>query len=164
MRSAPKRWWWADVDGTLHRVRRLDLHQILEDGALPPFVLVWRPGYAEWLPAYLVEEFASALGSQEMVLAAPPFAPEQTTPPAPPLEWYVECLGDTAAERSLIEDRDSMPQSVLNLDWRDFGESWFPESETPTLRSSRRSLPAAAFPHADAYLSHIQLTARSRRR
>jgi hypothetical protein len=145
-------------------VKQRHLYESLEEGVLPPFVLLWRTGFTDWLPAYLVPDFRAALGSDDLVLHSLPEAPDQTEPPTPPLEWYIECLGEDAGHTTLAQERDSTP-SLLDLDWNDFDDenAGFSENEAPTQRRPpMRSLPAAAFPNADAYLSHIRSYARRR--
>jgi hypothetical protein len=150
-------WWWADFDGSLYKLTQETLHGFLAKGTLPPFVLIWRGGWTEWLPAYLIPEFRTALGSEELVIASGlDRDPSRTEPPPPPLEWYIECLGADANVRSLEQARDSKP-SMLDLDWGEFeSDEQFSEFEAPTRRVQMHSLPAAAFPDAETYISHIR--------
>lgn len=158
-------WWWADFDGALYTVSERELSSSLADTVLPPFVLVWREGWADWLPAYLVEQFQSALGSHELILPATPDTEGvHTSPPPPPLEWYVECLGEDAGRTTLAREPDSRP-SLLDLDWTEFdaGPQSFSPFEAPTRPIQRRSLPAAAFRDAEAYLSQFSAALRRSR-
>jgi hypothetical protein len=82
-------WRWVDIDGEQHVVGFTELADALSVGALPPFVLVWRTGWLEWLAAENSPELAYALG---MDRSGPPSFqrpnPDQSAPPAPPLERY----------------------------------------------------------------------------
>lgn len=82
-------WRWADVSGDEHDIGYRDLWNALSGGSLPPYVLVWRPGFREWMHAQNVAELADALGVDR---AAPPSVvfpdPNATSPPVPPLERY----------------------------------------------------------------------------
>jgi hypothetical protein len=82
-------WRWADVSGDEHEIGYRELWDALSKGSLPPYVLVWRPGFREWLHAQNVAELADALGVDR---AAPPSVvfpdPNATSPPAPPLGRY----------------------------------------------------------------------------
>jgi hypothetical protein len=150
-------WSWVDFDGSQYKLTEETLHGFLTKGTLPPFVLIWRRGYSEWMPAYLIPEFRSALGSEELVLTSGlELDPNRDQPPDPPLEWYIECLGADTQVKSLEQARDSKP-SMLDLDWQEFAsEEQFSEFEAPTRKVELSSLPAAAFPDAETYLSHIR--------
>ena len=158
-------WWWADFDGSLHSVNEQDLSTSLADAVLPAFVLLWQKGWVDWLPAYLVAEFKSTLGTEEIASTVSPATEAgHSEPPPPPLEWYVECLGEDAAHVTLAREPDSRP-SLLDLDWSDFeqGSKRFSEFEAPTRPTARPSLPVGAFRDANAYISHIRRAARRSR-
>ena len=143
-----------------------ELGRVLENTVLPPFVLVWRDGWVDWLPAYLVAELQGSLGARELCAPASPVTEAgHTRPPPPPLEWYLECLGDDADRRTLLEEEPASRPSLLELDWMDFevGSKQFSPFEAPTQPFARRSLPAAAFRDADAYLSQFRSSARKSR-
>jgi hypothetical protein len=61
----------------------------LASGSLPAYTLVWRSGWAEWLPASRVAELAVAVGATR---AEAPVEPPRTDagnmPPDPPIELY----------------------------------------------------------------------------
>lgn len=165
MPSASNDWWWADFDGSLHTVSEADLRTSLDDAVLPAFVLIWREGWVEWLPAYLVAEFRSILGTDELASASTPeVEPGHSQPPPPPLEWYVECLGEDAERVTLAREPQSRP-SLLDLDWTEFEHApkGFGESEAPTRPTQRPSLPVGAFRDADAYITHVRRAARRSR-
>lgn len=87
--SSAASWLWVDVSGDQHEIGYRELWDALRAGSLPPYVLVWRPGFREWLHAQSVAELADALGVDR---AAPPSVvfpdPNANEPPAPPLERY----------------------------------------------------------------------------
>jgi hypothetical protein len=139
-----------------------DLRTSLADAVLPAFVLVWREGWVDWLPAYLVGEFKGVLGTDDIASSTPEAEPGHSEPPPPPLEWYIECLGEDAARVTLAREPNSRP-SLLDLDWSEFEDGPFPESEAPTRPTQRPSLPVGAFRDTDAYISHIRRAARRSR-
>jgi len=83
-------WAWATEHGAPEWASTEQLVSWLARGELPPHVLVWKPGWGEWLPAMQVAELAVAFpsvtpGSRRVARAAP----EGTeTPPAVPVEHY----------------------------------------------------------------------------
>ncbi len=142
-------WRWVDLDGTEQPIALGELARRVSDEQLPPFVLVWRMGFSDWLPAYLVPELADTLGVETPEL--PDEDAAQTEPPAAPLEWYTECLGQSSS-KSLARAEKRPAQRMLNLDWSDA----FGFEESPTTPSKRRLLPVGAFPDIDAYLEHLR--------
>jgi hypothetical protein len=77
-------WRWIDQRGTVNAVNEAELKELLSSGAASPQALVWRPGWAEWLPARRIPQFAAALGPH----AGPPQLPvidaRIQEPPSPP--------------------------------------------------------------------------------
>lgn len=141
-------WRWVDLDGSEHRCLLRELANTILDEALPPYVLVWRSGWLDWLPAYLVPELADVLGVES---AGVPTAEEHVaSPPPPPLEWYQECVGPSSGHTLLKPP--SRRRSPLRLDW---GES-FGTCESPTVPGRRLLLPVGAFRDIDAYLDHLR--------
>ena len=138
-----------DLDGTEQPIALGELARRVSDEQLPPFVLVWRSGFSDWLPAYLVPELADTLGVETSAL--PDEDSSQTEPPTAPLEWYTECLGQSSS-KSLARAQKPPAQRMLNLDWSDA----FDFEESPTTPSKRRLLPVGAFPDIDAYLEHLR--------
>ena len=69
--------------GEQHDIAYKELWSALSSGSLPPYVLVWRPGFREWLHAQNVAELADALGVDR---GAPPSVvfpdPDAKVPPA----------------------------------------------------------------------------------
>jgi hypothetical protein len=105
-------WRWIDVGGEQHVVRFDELSEALAGGSLPPYVLVWRTGWPEWLPAANVPELSFAIGVDN---SGPPSLvrtnPALTAPPAPPFARY-SALGPNPP-KTLYEARpDSWPSSV----------------------------------------------------
>ncbi|HMR78395.1 MAG TPA: DUF4339 domain-containing protein [Polyangiaceae bacterium] len=147
--AATGTWRWVDLDGTEQGIALGELAQRVSDEQLPPFVLVWRPGFAEWLPAYLVPELAETLGVDAP--DAPYEDDTQTQPPPAPVEWYIECLGQSSS-KTLARVQKLPPPRMLHLDWSDA----FAFEESPTLPRKRRLLPVGAFPDIDAYLAHLR--------
>ena len=83
-------WAWATEHGAPEWASTAQLVAWLARGELPPHVLVWKPGWGEWLPALQVAELAVAFpsvtpGSRRVARAAPACA---ETPPAVPVEHY----------------------------------------------------------------------------
>ncbi|MEZ4220434.1 MAG: hypothetical protein R3B13_05840 [Polyangiaceae bacterium] len=142
-------WRWVDVDGSERSTTLRELTHSVHEEQLPPFVLVWRPGWMEWLPAYLVPELADTLGVE--VPHTPDEDDTQREPPSPPLEWYTECLGHGGLPTLLARSR-SVRKRRVNLDWSDV----FTSEESPTEPRKRRLLPVGAFPDIDAYLDHLR--------
>jgi len=56
----PSRWRWATEDDEPRAGTGDELIRQLASGRLPPYALVWREGWGEWLPAMQVEELAEA--------------------------------------------------------------------------------------------------------
>ncbi|HVW30742.1 MAG TPA: GYF domain-containing protein [Polyangiaceae bacterium] len=82
-------WRWADIGGQQHKLRFEELAQALSRGRLPPYTLVWRSGWLEWLPAANVPDLSAAIGVRRA--AAPILArtdPGALAPPTPPLAHY----------------------------------------------------------------------------
>jgi hypothetical protein len=60
MSVAPPYYRWTIEDGDPQTGTEDELIRQLSTGRLPPYVLVWREGWGEWLPAMQVEELAEA--------------------------------------------------------------------------------------------------------
>src|SRR5690349_6904526 len=60
MSVSPPFWRWTIEDGDPQTGTEDELIRQLSTGRLPPYVLVWREGWGEWLPAMQVEELAEA--------------------------------------------------------------------------------------------------------
>src|SRR5688572_32300893 len=83
-------WRWAESDGTEHAATGDDLERLLRASALPEYVLVWRMGWAEWLPAMQVAELREALGPRAQDPREPKTDPAYWTAPDPPIARYAE--------------------------------------------------------------------------
>jgi hypothetical protein len=57
----PEEWRWANADGVIHAINEAELLASLSHGRIAASSLVWRRGWAEWLPAAQVRELASAV-------------------------------------------------------------------------------------------------------
>ncbi|HTV19410.1 MAG TPA: DUF4339 domain-containing protein, partial [Polyangiaceae bacterium] len=57
---SPPMWRWAIEDEEPQTGTEDELIRQLAGGRLPPYALVWREGWGEWLPAMQVEELAEA--------------------------------------------------------------------------------------------------------
>jgi hypothetical protein len=82
-------WRWVDIDGKESAVPFDELSRLFSSESLPPFTLVWRPGWTTWVAAANVAELVSAVGIER---SGPPSPvrpdPALVSPPAPPLERY----------------------------------------------------------------------------
>jgi hypothetical protein len=57
---SPSEWRWVLEDDEPHVGTEDELIRQLASGRLPPYALVWRQGWGEWLPAMQVEELSEA--------------------------------------------------------------------------------------------------------
>lgn len=67
-------WHWTTETGEPQHGDEQELVRQLASGQAPPYVLVWREGWAEWLPALEVEELSAAFAE------APPSLPRRARP------------------------------------------------------------------------------------
>jgi hypothetical protein len=84
-------WLWATESGEQHAGSEQELVACLTSRALPPYTLVWRSGWSEWLPAMQVAELSRGL--PEGSVCAPRSARSTSPgvpPPPPPLASYPE--------------------------------------------------------------------------
>ncbi len=141
-------WYWADSDGTPHSSSVAALRASLSLSALPPFVLVWHTGLSEWLPAYLISEFAKVLGVEAVERGD--LDPTFAEPPPALVEWYLECYGGTPPA-SLADTAGSLAAT------RDVGTGQrFDPQQMKTVLGRDRPLPIGAFRDVDDYLKHIR--------
>ena len=145
---ADESWFWADLDGSPKPTSLAALRASLSLSALPPFVLVWRTGLSEWLPAYLVADLAKVLGVDPVDPAE--LDASLTEPPAAPVEWYLECYGGTPPA-SLAEPSAGM-SATRNMN---IGNHFDPQ-QMKTVMGSNKPLPIGAFRSVDDYLAHIR--------
>lgn len=83
-------WAWATEHGAPEWASTEQLLGWLARGELPPYTLVWKPGWGEWLPAMQVAELAAAFpsvtpGSRRVAQAA---WDSSESPPPVPVEHY----------------------------------------------------------------------------
>jgi hypothetical protein len=64
---SPPLWRWAVEDDEPKTGTEGELIRQLASGRLPPYALVWRDGWGEWLPAMQVEELAEAFPEAHML-------------------------------------------------------------------------------------------------
>ncbi len=83
MSDEPEDWRWADGDGVINAINELELIACLSRGRIAPSSLVWRKGWAEWIPAAQVRELAAAVPATERVRAAAPRRDPQRLYPPP---------------------------------------------------------------------------------
>lgn len=141
-------WYWAESDGTPKLTSIVALQASFSMAALPAFVLLWHTGLGEWLPAYLMNDFAKVLGVEEVDKGE--LDPSLTTPPPAPVEWYIECYGGTAPV-SLAEPMGGMSETQnMNI-----GAQFDPQ-QMKTVLGRNKPLPVGAFRSVDDYLGHIR--------
>lgn len=89
MSDDAKDWRWVGEDGAEKVIHEQDLVRDLTSETLPNYTLVWRRGWAEWLPAMQVGELAWALPPGKADTPAKPREKAGAeSPPAPPLYRY----------------------------------------------------------------------------
>jgi GYF domain 2 len=81
-------WRWADAEGAVSSVDTWELTSSLSTGSLPSYTLVWRRGWAEWLPACQVAELAAAVPSGQAEAPVEPKRGALDEPPPPPVDKY----------------------------------------------------------------------------
>jgi hypothetical protein len=106
-------WRWADADGVQHSASTWTLTNSLCSGALPAYTLVWRRGWAEWLPACRVAELKGAVPERLLEESVTPKQnPHAENPPTPPLEYYAMYRRSRGGAGSIvINDLDEPPSS-----------------------------------------------------
>ncbi len=106
-------WRWVDVDGAQKPIDEWELVSSLSTGALPAYTLVWRAGWAQWLPACQVAELSSAVPSEHREAPVEPEVDEaRTEAPPPPLEKYERYRTRQAASQLLGSRRPPSPATV----------------------------------------------------
>ncbi len=81
-------WRWATENGELRAGSEWELVRQLASGEVPPYVLVWRVGWAEWLPAMQVSELAVAFPTGGAVLKAARASTRPGSVPPVPVSEY----------------------------------------------------------------------------
>ena len=85
--AEPALLYWLAGDGKRVAGTEPDLRAALAARELPATTLVWRSGWAEWLPANCIAEFANFVPDAERVAAREPKRDERrVSPPAPSVE------------------------------------------------------------------------------
>lgn len=130
-------WAWATEHGAPERASTEQLLGWLARGELPPYTLVWKPGWGEWLPAMQVAELAAAFpsvtpGSRRVARAAWELS---DAPPPVPVEHYPRLrllardvvghstlpaftsasygVAPAPAERRVLRDRDYVQKDLV---------------------------------------------------
>lgn len=89
MSDNAQEWRWVGEDGVERTVAEQDLIAALSSETLPNFVLVWKHGWLEWLPAMQVSELSWALPPGKSDEPAKPREKDSAlAPPPPPLYRY----------------------------------------------------------------------------
>lgn len=86
----PQPWRWATEDGEPQEGSESELIQQLASGQVPPYALVWRAGWGEWLPAMQVAELAAVafpVASVAGTRSARPSSIPGSIPPVPVSEY-----------------------------------------------------------------------------
>jgi hypothetical protein len=141
-------WYWADHDGTPKSTNVTILRASLQLSALPPFVLVWHTGLPEWLPAYLIAEFATSLGMEGVEPTE--LDPAHTQPPPAPIEWYLECFGGSVPSTLAAQSGGLSVTRNMHI-----GASFDPH-QMQTVLGGKKPLPIGAFRSVDEYLDHLR--------
>ncbi len=106
-------WRWVDVDGAQKPIDEWELISSLSTGALPAYTLVWRAGWARWLPACQVAELATAVPTDQRETAIEPELDSTCTePPEPPLDKYEKYRTREAASQLLGSHRPPATAAV----------------------------------------------------
>ena len=85
MSEEPEDWRWANAEGVISAINELELIASLSRGRIAASSLVWRKGWAEWIPAAQVRELAAALPETQRAQAVLPRRdPERAYPPPLP--------------------------------------------------------------------------------
>jgi hypothetical protein len=130
-------WRWATESGEQHVGSEQELVMCLSSRALPTYTLVWRAGWAEWLPALQVVELARGLprGSAHMA-RVPRLAAGRSEPPPPPFLEYprlklwaqqLETLGAT----TVVPEQKATPAAGFLDDFEEVSEHEEVTSEIP---------------------------------
>jgi hypothetical protein len=86
---SPSPWCWAVEDEEPKTGTEDELIRQLANGRLPPYTLVWRAGWGEWLPAMQVEELVEAFPEARSLgtRTARPSSVPGSIPPVPVSEY-----------------------------------------------------------------------------
>lgn len=84
---SPLLWRWATEGGVPQEGTEQELVQQLASGQVPPFALVWREGWGEWLPAMQVAELSAAFPRVAGLRTARPSSVPGSIPPVPVSEY-----------------------------------------------------------------------------
>ncbi|HEX3594729.1 MAG TPA: hypothetical protein VHU80_06495, partial [Polyangiaceae bacterium] len=115
MNDDAQEWRWVGEDGVENVVSEHELIAELSSEALPPYTLVWKKRWLEWLPAMQVAELGWALppGKAERAVKARESA-GAAQPPPPPLYLYPVIKGRMSRQPG--KDVDSSPVEEVELD------------------------------------------------
>lgn len=87
VKVSPLLWRWATEGGAPQEGTEQELVRQLASGQVPPFALVWREGWGEWLPAMQVAELSAAFPRVAELRTARPSSVPGSIPPVPVSEY-----------------------------------------------------------------------------
>lgn len=87
LKVSPLLWRWATEGGEPREGTEQELVRQLASGQVPPYALVWRQGWGEWLPAMQVAELSAAFPGVAPVRTARPSSVPGSIPPVPVSEY-----------------------------------------------------------------------------
>lgn len=83
----PALWRWVTEEGEPQQGTEQELVRQLSAGQVPPYALVWREGWGEWLPAMQVAELSAAFSHVAVLRQARPAFSPGDMPPVPVSEY-----------------------------------------------------------------------------
>jgi hypothetical protein len=121
-------WAWATEYEAPQWASTVQLVSWLARAELPPHTLVWKPGWAEWLPALQVAELADAFprvspGRRRVARVA--FEAAAAPPPVPVAQYpqirlqTKDALRDSSAEHPVLVARGFAPTEYVLVKYRD---------------------------------------------
>ena len=163
MQSSPAHWVWATELQEPQSGPEQELRAALASGELPPFTLVWREGWGEWVPAMQVAELADSLPGGQALTPRLPRRSLRNGPGAPPVPVSEYPKLRQMAKQSLISssaDGDLSgvhPASLTEPPAWAGRDSNYPEQEVITSE-----VPAAILKDNHQVLSELPKQARTR--
>jgi hypothetical protein len=121
-------WAWATEYEAPQWASTVQLVSWLARAELPPHTLVWKPGWAEWLPALQVAELAEAFprvspGRRRVARVA--FEAAEAPPPVPVAQYpqirlqTKDALRESSAEHPVLVARGFAPMEYVLVKYRD---------------------------------------------
>jgi hypothetical protein len=87
LKVSPLSWRWATEGGEPGEGSEQELVRQLASGNVPPYALVWREGWGEWLPALQVAELSAIFPRVAPLRTARPSSVPGSIPPVPVSEY-----------------------------------------------------------------------------